>query len=277
MLAAESTRATESAAENPIGAAKREFEALKANTNGAAAQKGELSGFSMPTLRTTEPEALQMPRIGKGTGAAQKKSGNWLIEAMEKKPRQQDQSRAGEGRESRFSTDEVALVPDWEDSGQSKTPTRTKDRLREAELNPLARYMGEWMTAKDFALLQPGLAGAGQGGDLRTDDLASSPAFGAEASQLGSLDASLGLKAVAKQMKGNASRENPYLQPIEVPALPATKTLPPVSPNVAPMPPTAVPILSVPPPRENGAGRAPGPDFPKPGSDEKYFKQLKRF
>jgi hypothetical protein len=268
--------AAEPATENSITTVKRELDALKSSNSGTPAQKNEIPGLPMPALRMGEAEVPVVPRSGSKATAPQKKTGNWLIEAMEKKSDGAKSDRRRNASEPNFFTDEEDVTAEVENTRSEKTPAEKGERLPGTNLNPLDRYMGEWMTANDLAVLLPNLAATGRTEGTRPVDAASS-AFAGDALTRNTLDAALGIRGVAVQLKENTPRENPFLQALDLPPTPTGRSSAPAPlPTTSPQP-TRPPLFSPTPPPENAAAKTGTPDFAKPGSDEKYFKQLKRF
>jgi hypothetical protein len=145
-------------------------------------------------------------------------------------------------------------------------------------VNPLARHLGDWMTPTDFALLKPGL----------TESLGSvttpkpTQTFGAVGSAINTLpapgsEAMVGLLApVQGSVTSRVPRENPYLASLT----PLAPSIPPLVSIAKPGPPLPAPapaIPSFPPPATSPSPQSKVPEFAKPLTDEKYFKQLKRF
>ena len=144
-------------------------------------------------------------------------------------------------------------------------------KVEAAKLNPLAPFMAQWMSPKDYALLKPGM----------TDSLTSSTTAWAEVTLPGALTAA----TMDINRKGNAlttlpgrnlspvgvfspAADNPFIQFVVSPALPAKVTAP--APPVVPASAATAPVE--PPPEKPKA-----PAIAKPSDDAKYFKQLKRF
>lgn len=169
--------------------------------------------------------------------------------------------------------------------------------------NPLNSYMAEWMSAGDYALLQAG-AGANAVGGSNSPDAASTansnsglisalsgtslpggPAAASAALGGDSISAAFGgmdRDFLAAPSRASAAA-NPFLQPLDpaapspvsaanlsatsapaaFPLLPGTSDGPVQRPAFAPEPPPSAPAKL--------------PDFVRPQTDEKYFKQLKRF
>ena len=131
------------------------------------------------------------------------------------------------------------------------------------------------MTPHDYALLKPGLEQAiGAQIDTRTNAPSSSATISLPL--LPGTNATFGsVSPVPVSPVQTAPRENPYLTALSpAPAIPAPN---PTSVSTLPSLPAASalpPFLGAPqpPPAKSAV-----PDFVKPATDEKYFKQLKRF
>lgn len=267
--------------EDSISAAKRDFAGIKAARDGLDQPAAKLPSLSTPDF--SSGSAAPRP-LTSGTTAADalvaKKSANWLVDAMMKPDQKEShdlQSKtpggtksernelAGNGSsgatDSRLSADKNAELP-------------SAERRVGPEFNPLTRYMSGWMTSQDYALLKPGLDGA-TSASLSSRGDPSLPSRSANAASLGdagsALDLSAGNKAAPFALPKPA--ENPFLQSLNSggaftanPIPPQAVSIPGSSANAS----SAAPV-EIPPPKSRI------PDFAKPATDEKYFKQLKRF
>lgn len=156
------------------------------------------------------------------------------------------------------------------------------EQMTPAALNPLTHFLGDWMTPQDYALLRPGLETALPGGVVRPGDarfsLPGTPDFALESSLKREIPG--GFTAATPITSEPSPRANPFLESLNrVEFTPPARVIPPpVQPGPGLLPSAAVPAS---PPPASAAVVAPlrpnVPDFPKPGQDEKYFKQLKRF
>ena len=265
--------------ESAISAAKREFEAVKAARDPALQQKGALPKMTMPDLHSAPSGvgniAPKQQQIG------EKKSANWLVEAMEKqKPRKDGERDNGRGKGERYDAREstALLTGGARDKDRTSVEPETDPRRRARETepkNPLASFLGEWMTPQDYALLKPGLEESLAG---TKNSPGAMPTPGAGLSSILGSDAALNPATAFNQAAiGTAPRENPYLAALNPPPPPMTLPVPPptaVSPSVAP---AAVNPLAVSGPAPIAPPKPKIPEFAKPAQDEKYFKQLKRF
>ena len=277
--------AAASPAEDSIASAKREFELLKAARDGTLQQKGELPRIGVPDFHQGVPApSLRAPNSSQST-LPPAKSAHWLVDAMEKKSNS-GQFRDHRGRErdwERASTD-FSLTSEKESSPEATKSSLARDVSRDDELraakapvNPLARYLGDWMTPHDYALLKPGLdASLATGGDARIGPGAGALAPGLPAGGVGAEDV-LGFGGGgAPVLPAPSPRENPFREGLNLPAATPTSMPPPrvVAPMPSPAPPASIPSASpvqMPPPKSRT------PDFAQPGNDDKYYKQLKRF
>lgn len=278
---------------NAIGATKRELDTIKALRDPAQKPKGALPSMSMPELHSL-PGALPSANSASKSSATNPtaKSATWLVDAMEKGER--DKSRGSRGDASRRGSRERETDDDSGRPGERATlgENARRDEKDEADVranrseaeardsraaaNPLTRYLGEWMTPRDYAALKPSLdAAAAPGGAGALDSSGALPLVpGVTTPAIPGIEAALGPNAAATALPP-APRENPYLaamQPAPIAALP----VPPPGiaiPAPAPAPVVAAPAITPAAP----APRPKVPDFAKPASDEKYFKQLKRF
>jgi hypothetical protein len=145
----------------------------------------------------------------------------------------------------------------------------------EPPFNPLAKYMADWMSPKEYALLKPVAEKSDLDGFSGAQDstASSSGQTGFDLSTLAGLAGTSGSANNSPVFSAPTSTENPFLAGLVAPdsgpaSLPPTSQVPPV---VAP--PAATPPPTAPVPAE----RSTIPDFAKPAIDDKYFKPLKRF
>ena len=282
-------RPTPAAAEDSIATAKREFELLKSARDTSLQQKGEIPRVSVPDLHSLTPSSVFRGPVTPKSPLPSKKSANWLVDAMEKKTdtnQAREKFRGTRERDSRREREksDVSLSSegDRETSEESVVSRREENteqnRQRpqvDAPTNPLAQYLSDWMTPKDYALLKPGLeASLATGGDPRespggflpagvsTPGSSNEPAFDFLQKSAGGLS--------------TPPRENPFLQGLNVPDMTPPVVLPaPTSVGGSPAP----AIISAPGAPPAAVFQPPSriPDFAKQGQDDKYFKQLKRF
>jgi hypothetical protein len=269
--------------ENSIEAAKRDFEAVKSSREAGLPQRVDGPRISIPEMRSgpSAPEGWTAAR----PKASEKKSSNWLVEAMEKsdprKDRDREKDRSGKPereldglgqslpgapeRESKSETERSET-----DAAEARKPTGT------AVANPFTRYLGSWMSREDYAILKPGLvaspnlAGAGSG---RMPSPVNTGPTGL--STTSSQDAFLNLTGDLPKvdLAPATPRENPYLALLSPPpSMPLVQPMP--APSTVPATAGRAPVMGPPPPPPP---QSKIPDFAKPDPDEKYFKQLKRF
>lgn len=285
-LLALAARAADDRAQSPdsISQAKKDLASLRAQTPGDPAS-------SLPSLQMKDvgsvPNApeVRLPALSEQEKAdaldpSKKKrgTGNWLVDAMEKKA---DGAKDARGREKedllRVETD--PLKPEDRDGVPPETP-REKTEVKASVYNPLDTFMGGWISAKDRDLLLPasrpeGLAGPelprGHGDPLPGLDL------GASSSAVESLVAPVDLPGLSEGARG---APNPYLAALDLAQAPQLRVLAPMEA----LPPSGEPAdfsrgLSSPglSSRQSEAGRSFIPDFAQPPDDDKYFKQMKKF
>lgn len=288
-----------------ISGARRELDAIKALRDPAQMPKGGLPKLTLPELRTGTASPEVQPwstKQGNKPDAAKKQSPNWLVDAMMKDERRaNDAARQAKGREGR---DERGERADTTESGARTLDMADDENVRGTRIanaeprddrethrakeprdvaNPLNRYLGEWLTPRDYAVLKPSLdetttGGRAAGGldpriaaTLGPNSLtAAMPTSG-----LATGESALAIDAVRQA----APRENPFLEALQPsanakPANVVPLPVPPPAGVVPPIIPTSVAPNSPPPiaPQQSKI-----PDFAKPAQDEKYFKQLKRF
>ncbi len=260
------------AREDAINATKRDFDLIKASREGVAPP-----GATLP--RVTVPDFSAGPGPGAGSsakpGLPDQKSVNWLVDAMEKRP---DPHKApGKGDDIPSRTEEGReLVPKPEKErelrGREAETTKAEPGLREVVVfNPLTRFMADWMTPQDLALMKPVMearAGGEFSGTTRTGGAVSVAEFVLPVAGEGVPSAIGSERTFLRQ----PPRENPYLQAMSPPAPAALPVLAP-APGL-PLQGEPRPLAPVPAPP---APKSSIPDFAKPLNDEKYFKQLKRF
>ncbi len=261
--------------EDSIATAKREFDAVKSLRDFGPQAKGGLPRMSVPEMQTGASAALPSQKLK--TPEGEKRPANWLVDAMAK----QSAARSGPGRESETRTLEQA---------QERTERREEDlkgggpanerKERHASNNPFARFLGDWISPQDYALLKPGL-----------EQSFSSDASGPNGPKVAALGESFALKPTTglESIDGfepksqpfgenTPARENPYLQALANPVTAAAVSSL-ARPVPAMTPPPATSKIGL--PAEFQTGVTPPkkhvPDFVRPTTDEKYFKQLKRF
>ncbi len=283
--------AAPSASADALTNARREFDAVKAGRGAAQPQKNDLPRVSIPEMQAPPPPAgsWQPPKSTK----PEKKSANWLVEAMEKSAEarsDRDRERTGGGTAMGMNERERDRLRDGRagdtdvgergEPGEPRSERRSTDerepRSATAVSNPLTGYLGTWMTPQDFALLKPGI-----------DQSAANSAepFGNGASNFSSVaptlptlgpDGLLGSSAASARPAAAAPRENPYLAMLNTVPSPAIAAPTAVSPTIGSSAPSMPPSIIAPVvPKPNPKSAV--PDFAKPSTDEKYFKQLKRF
>lgn len=283
-----------------IGAAKRDFDAINATRDPAQQERGTNPKFALPQLQTDPSESRPWvsPKALKSPDEA-KRSSNWLVDAMEQERRPKiDRERAGRGtrresdwaprqRDEAASPDGVLASRGEADAenltrGENANVAAREARERSekpAPANPLSRFLGDWMTPKDFAILKPGLedALADRNGGSRND----TPSTAALLLPGPAAPDVFGFAGPAQTTRAApATAKNPYLAENDAFG-PSAAVMPVPAPMPPPASPSIIPSNSI---GTTGSGSAPIPavspkipDFAKPALDEKYFKQLKRF
>lgn len=273
-----------------LDAARRDFQTLKATRDPAQQQKAALPKLGMPSMSTgvVEPQPIGPLRPEPATPPGGK-SPNWLVDAMNKSEREAA-GRHGDRRPDRgledFRGDPAMLrareraPAGREDSRLPSVGGKSQGVGVDDARNPFSRYLGDWMTPRDYAVLKPAL-------DVPMDSRTGAEGRSPPPLPMSPLpvgittpDASRGLPAAKLAA---APRENPYLQ-APPPVASAAVTPPRTTGNAAspaasftPGVPVARPAATVAPAAPQPATRSQIPDFLKPARDEKYFKQLKRF
>ncbi len=280
--------ASKPAQRDPIAEARKDFESLKSARDASLLPSSRMPQVGVPelSLPSTAPNPGGVPKLK--PPLQQTKSPNWLVDAMEKQtiskadrkqdPRSRDRkSRSGSRETGYVGLDQKSGAA--EEKGEALTASERSQRDERDEdsatavVNPLNSFLGEWMTPQDYALLKPGLTPTAEPGALPT----ASPVgtWGGSVAPGQALRDSTFLNTAAPSAAlPPTPRENPYLQSLrpEAPApspAPRTRVIetPPIATRPAPtMPPTPVDVPT-----------AKIPEFAKPSTDDRYFKQLKRF
>jgi hypothetical protein len=281
----------------PLEQARRELEAAK----GIRIKEGETglrdlrSAVPSVPLQASPSVPLAAPR-SEIRSSLEKPGRNWLVDAMEKKngvaSRKDEEKAERAGREPlrdgliadpEAREREAPAGDNARDPGNEEREGGT-GRKRGPEMNPFARFMKDWVSPQDFALLQSTLTSPREAGSAKPADYVSAQASDiSSAVSVGRQD-DKGLTSLwsgrptgVEDASGRGrTRENPFLQflPGDVPTsrggAPATVFPGPVAPVLAPPPSVGAPAL---PPNPRG----PVPDFVRPIADDKLYRQLKRF
>ena len=263
-------------APDAIAGAKKEFESIKSARDAALLPKSGLPRVSVPEL--SMPSASALPSVGakqKKVGS-ETKSPNWLIEAMEKPERERElrgKSSGSRDRQRNSGSREARSERSDETARESVRADDDEEENARTVFNPLTQFLGDWMTPQDYALLKPGLA-VDAGIDVK-----SLTSFG-PLETVGNVPGATGLKGGDLDLRTSpaalsAPRENPFLQALT----PDVRMMPvPGVARPAPLPPPLSPgaaTMAAPPPPPPAQTKI--PDFARPPTDERYFKQLKRF
>ncbi|MSU24814.1 MAG: hypothetical protein EXS32_13450 [Opitutus sp.] len=265
-------------AENAIAGAKRDFDAVRAARSAGPTEPGKAD---LPPL-TTPPLQLELgpglaPGSGKGSLRAsdRKKSENWLVDAMMKKPEPTTREKNDSPHELMLDGATLGEQPaeartNFETEPKNRTIPIEAKKFPGVELNPLARYMESWMTSQDYGLLRPALKGA-VATEVATRGEPSLPSSAPNSAGALTGELGLGFSLLSKPAASTpaAARENPFLQSFAPPAAAPSTFTPPTS--VA-SPPAGLAPLTGPAPAQSKL-----PEIAKPSRDDKYFKQLKRF
>ena len=281
----------------PLEQAKRELEATKGGR--IKESDGALRDLrtAVPPMPVTPPAPLPAPRIDARTGV-EKPGRNWLVEAMERKaganagkgesraerpgrelPREENRSEnEGRDREGISSARETAREPRREE----REPEG--ERKRETEVNPFARYLKDWVSPQDFALLQSTINAPRETGATKPADYVSPQASDISSAVAAARPGDPGLTSLfggrgpGPEIAGSRVRtaENPFLQflPGEISTSRSAAQAPGASsqPNAVFTP--SQPAIA-PPAAPNPRGAV--PEFVRPIADDKLYRQLKRF
>lgn len=264
--------------------ARQELRKLKSEGAAAIPAPGGLPRLAAPEWHGG---ALSAPSAGpaRPNPAAEPRNSNWLVDAMLKPGAEPDGERR---RDRRGATGEHGTATAssarpvgrgvWDDSSEPRERTATAAQPPDASrvINPLASFLNEWMSPQDLALLKPGGAGVPVGPVAQSLSVApfGSASGGMSASGAGS-DGRMPPPGLLLPRGAGPARENPFLQGLT----PPVPGVPPVAapPQIVRSAPVAGPgtnSLTSPPP---SAPPSRTPEFPRPASDDRYFKPLKRF
>lgn len=280
-----------------ISAARGELELIKAAKDpNQATTRSALPDVKAPELHLGESFEARSRKL-KEKELPTKKSDNWLLEAMQEK--NTDTARGERGERASRNTEADALMarllagrpvnsPDEKpatlvDQMAANDAAREKKSAEPAKpeasaYNPLAQFLGEWMTPQDYSLFGADLKQAAAASELApiavgTPTNVSGSTFDSAASGPG-LASVLPSVASDRPLAAGAPAQNPFLQGLDlsIASTPALATPP------QPSPPAAAPqIFNAPPPERHETPRSAVPDFARPLTDEKYFKPMKRF
>ena len=257
-----------------IEVAKKEFDAVKSLREFGPDPKGNLPRLSLPSMPSgAAPSAL--PSAGNRPELDRQPSKNWLVDAMEKRASEKN-SRTADDRET-----ERGREPNELRAGRTRGREDEEKNSRPETPNPFARYLGDWMTPQDLALLKPALENSTRG-DSAAGNGALPNLSGEAAVALGDFGPKSALSGASGTNRLPATgqvRENPYLDVLggaraQTAPPPAVVSRPSGSFGAPQSPASAATAPGVPPPPPQ-AGKL--PEFVRPNADEKYFKQLKRF
>lgn len=264
-----------SPSDDAISVARREFDAVKSARETPGVPKSGLPRMSVPELHPVAPPASPWTAPKTPASANKNKTENWLVDAMEKSPGsrpERERSLSDRERADRLSPkngDEA--IEKRDDAAREQTDER---KPATAAANPLAQFLGTWMTPQDYALLKPGIEEAfdprAAGSSGRVPE---APTSSFALPLLPGADGMFGSSAAPQRAAPPAPRENPYLANLTFvpagppPALPVVTSVPLRNTEIKTPPPLPPPVVP----------KSPIPDFAKPAADEKYFKQLKRF
>jgi hypothetical protein len=303
-------------ATDAILAAKRDLAAIMAvkDAQRAPALSVPSQRLAVPELRT---ESAAVPPPALRAVKPEAKSDTWLIDAMAQSERDgRDRQRSTDAyrgsarpgtnrdtgrRETTFgSTPEIgqtgrdSLDPldsrgprgsrDAALSDRNDAPSSRADEMQStaSALNPLTHFLGDWMTPQDYALLRPGLETSSRGGVDRPGAARSSVPGMTDFALESALKREIpgGFTTVTPTTSTPSPRTNPFLESLNrIELAPPTRVIAaqaPPSPGLVPR--AAAQVGPAPAGAAVAAPASPKvPEFAKPGQDEKYFKQLKRF
>jgi hypothetical protein len=234
-----------------------------------------------PVISPEKDASLDPTRKKEGTG-------NWLVDAMDKKSDRSPSSKSKDrddllrGEQDLLKGDErLAARADRDTASleESRDRPASKDEATGPAYNPLASFMGGWISPRDHDLLLPssktdGLSGAGAE-KARSDLLP-----GLEIGQQGSAAETL-LPPESAPFGESTGAANPYLAALDLGPGPQAKSI--FSPEPAGFAPFGPAEISSgvssfgAAPKASDSSRSFVPDFAQPPDDDKYFKQMKKF
>ncbi len=265
--------------DDSIAAAKRGLSTLNSNAKNAAVapSSGTSPTVSIPEFRAVEPAGIVNPPKPDEKLKAQP-STNWLVDAMMKPKNERSGDRTRDSLRDRLAdkSKDPSHAGEREKDGNAETHSEQEPgarRLHEVS-NPLGRYMADWLTPQDYALLRKT---ADATADRQALEFGASLPVGVSSGsdELSSALAGFGIESFTRDKDpaiATKPAENPYLQAWALPDPPVASSLPPPT-----SPLTAAPSFTPPPAPEPPSSKPTLPDFVKPATDDKYFKPLKRF
>lgn len=267
--------------EDPIAAAKRDFDTVKASRDRSVQPKSDLPRLGLPELQMNPAEPR--PWTARKSLTPEKKSANWLVEAMEKKtdlrkerPGHRESDRSPLASSEEEGEEKTSELKPSAARGEAGSSFDKEKKELDPTLNPLTRFLAGWMTPQDYALLKPGLQGSRPGESSPRSEARVSP-FAGELSAIVAPDIAFGLAGTNKPaFVPPTPQENPYLQALNAPISPPSTSFPALAPSPASPARIPAPTISSP-PAVPAPGQAKIPEFAKPSTDDKYFKPLKRF
>jgi hypothetical protein len=266
--------------EDGLTAAKKDFEGIKSARDAALLPRNGTPRLTLPELssQAPAPAVVTSPKAP----PSEVKPDNWLVEAMEKERKSRDTRKTDSRSRERASK----LASGQGSSPSADEPRETREHKQEKNadvtsepvvINPLTQYLGNWMTPQDYALLKPGLGRSFDPGAEARNSAVNAPVLGSTAAGLNDFGFRGGMSTSAIGAKA-AHPENPYLESLNressIAPLVGNAKAPATRPGLPPV--TAIsPTITAPPPKP--APPTTVPEFAKPATDERYFKQLKRF
>lgn len=280
LLAAEKppTEPSKARAEDGIAASRRDLELIRAAKGGAAEQPRDGSPqFPGSEIQFTPTEQPRPPHpLTPTQAAAAKKSTNWLIEAVMKKPAGATEEKERSENISRLENAEIRFENATRNRNKDQSAVARADRqearqIAEQIVNPLTNFMAGWMTPHDYKLLQSGMGAESAVNLVARGERAANAVFPSSGSEPAVLSA---LGKPASNPLAQVPRENPFLQDIGATAAAASKPFGSIPQPAIETQTTAKPSIPTP---EPPPARPIAPGFVKPNDDAKYFKPLKRF
>jgi hypothetical protein len=213
-------------------------------------------------------------------------TGNWLVDAMDKKSDRSQQGRGARNRDEPTKGDPDLLKgddrrgdPDSAFLGEDREKAGPREQAEQV-YNPLDSFMGGWVSARDHDLLLPSSKGDGLS-VAGLDRTHSDTLPGLDLGQTGAPGEGL---FAAPEGAGPGDRgpgPNPYLSALDLTPSPQVKaffSLEGSGSNPFGLPDLSSGVSTLGSPEKASEGtRTYVPDFALPPDDDKYFKQMKRF
>ena len=256
-----------------IAGARKDLEAVKSLRSFGSAPKGGTPALAVPRMQTESTAVPLAPK--RGTLEGEKRTATWLLDAMDKRA----PAKGARGAEARLP--ETGAVEQRRDRRDERLPFRIEKGGYEhgGPVNPFSRYLGDWISPQDYALLKPVVVPVGSAQDIT----AKAPEANSPMASVSPLSETGGKSVVGTKDSGSrfrppgTERANPYLEVLKSPTASPLLGAAPAKPKTVSASPASAGGVTTPPEALPEVARPRTPDFARPNPDDKYFKQLKRF